>query len=157
MLKLKKFSKAQTIIFIISMLFLVLSMSFVIYKNYSGGAGKSSKGSIKEMTIEYVDTNYEIDLYDEQTDSGAKLELSAKYIGSDEIVEEPTINMNVDCYYVYEDAGDVYTDMKNANINIVYKDGKYKGESNIDFGRSSLESYNCAYKITKTTGQYKEK
>ena len=98
------------------MLFLVLSMSFVIYKNYSGGAGKSSKGSIKEMTIEYVDTNYEIDLYDEQTDSGAKLELSAKYIGSDEIVEEPIINMNVDCYYVYEDAGDVYTDMKNPRM-----------------------------------------
>ena len=49
-----------------------------------------------EMMIEYVDTNYEIDLYDEQTDSGAKLELSAKYIGNDEIITEPEISMNID-------------------------------------------------------------
>lgn len=153
----KKFSKTQLIIFIISMLFLILSMSFVIYKNFSGGSNKVSKGSTQEMTIDYIDTNYEINLFDEKSDNGVKLELSAKYIGNDEIITEPEISMNIDCYYVYQDAGDVYTDMKTANINIVYEDGKYKGESSLDFGRSDLETYNCAYKVTKTIGKYKVK
>lgn len=151
----KKLSKVQLIVFIISMLFLVFSMGFVIYKNFGIESKKATNHNIKNMTNEYIETNYEINLYDEKVGDNVKLNFIATYIGNDEIVKEPLINMDVDCYYVYKDANDIYTDMKKANINIIYKDGKYKGESNIDFGRSNIESYNCAYNIIKTTGQYK--
>ena len=63
--------------------------------------------------------------------------LAVTYVGAKPILVEP--------------------DIKTFNIDVNYKDGKYKGESNIDFGRNNVDSYNCSYIVVKTTGKYKAK
>ncbi len=149
-----KVGKAPLIILIVSLIFLTLCMFYVVHNSKTRKLLNNE--DIKDMTIQYIDKNFDIDLYDEETDEGVKLLLTADYIGSDVIKEQPVINMNVSCYYVYKDAGNTYTDMKNENINIVYEDEKYKGESTIDFGRSDLENYSCTFKVAETSGKYAE-
>lgn len=146
--------KKPMIVLVLALIFLVGSIAFVIY----GNKDKYEDSTIKNMDIEYVNTNFEIDMYDEKSKENITLELSAKYIGSDEIKEEPKISTTVNCYYTYIDAEESYSDMIYQDV-LLEKDGKnnkYKGKTVIDIGRTDIESYSCSYRVLDTSGKYIE-
>lgn len=146
--------KKPMIVLVLALIFLVGSIAFVIY----GNKDKYEDSTIKNMDIEYVNTNFEMDMYDEKSKENITLELSAKYIGSDEIKEEPKISTTVNCYYTYIDADESYSDMIYQDV-LLEKDGKnnkYKGKTVIDIGRTDIESYSCSYRVLDTSGKYIE-
>ena len=110
--------------------------------------------NILNMDINYINDNFDILLYDEKDIDGIKLEVEANYLGKDKIVEQPKINMNVSCYYMYEEVEEEYTDLKSNDIELNYVNGKYVGQSKIDLVNDNLKSYSCSYQIVNTTGKY---
>lgn len=145
----KRFDKK----YILVIPFLVVAILFIISPLILK-VDKKENTNIINMDIDYIKDNFEVLLYDEKDIDGIKLEVEASYLGKDKIVEQPKINMNVSCYYMYEEVEEEYTDLKSNDIEVNYVDGKYVGESKIDLVNDNLKSYSCSYQIVNTTGKY---
>lgn len=148
----KRFDKK----YILVIPFLVVAILFIISPLILK-VNKKEDNNIINMDIDYIKDNFEVLLYDEKDIDGIKLEVEANYLGKDKIVEQPKINMNVSCYYMYEEVEEEYTDLKSNDIELNYANGKYVGESKIDLVNDNLKSYSCSYQIVNTTGKYIKK
>lgn len=144
--------KKPMIVLIISVIFLTCSMFWVVYKN------KEPKGNItNDMDVNYVDTNFEIELYDEFDSSNVNLTAKAKYIGNDEIIKQPEIKLDITCSYVYEDAKELFTDIVTDSIVMNKEENIYIGSKQLELNRDEIESYSCFYKIVEVNGSYIKK
>ena len=133
--------RKSVIVLIISILFLGFSMFWVLTKN---------------NTNKTNDIN-DIDLYDEINPNVIELTAKANYIGTDEILKEPEITLEVKCSYVYNDANEVYTDTVNGEMVLTKNDAIYEGKLDLEITRDSIESYSCYYKIKEVSGSYSSK
>lgn len=144
--------RKSVIVLIISILFLGFSMFWVLTKSNT-----NKINDINDMTVEYVDSHFEIDLYDEINPNVIELTAKANYIGTDEILKEPEITLEVKCSYVYNDANEVYTDTVNGEMVLTKNDAIYEGKLDLEITRDSIESYSCYYKIKEVSGSYSSK
>lgn len=142
--------KKSIIALIISILFLVCSIFFVVYRNVN----KKQEKLLNEMTVDFVETNYEIDLFDEQQNSKINLNAKAEYIGNKEIAEQPEIKLQIACVYLYEDVGQIYTDRIVNDMLLKFNEDKLVGNLVLDLKRDSIDSYSCSYKIVEVNGKY---
>lgn len=149
-----KSRKVPMIVLVISLIFLTCSMFFVVYSN---NISKKAESISNKLTNEYVENNFEIDLYDEKNEDNIELELSAKYIGNDTINENIEIKMNVNCYYVYIDGEETFTNMENGTFTLKKDDNKYVADGTINLGRTDIDSYSCSYKVFEVSGDFVEK
>ena len=143
--------KKSVIVLIISIVFLIISMLLVITKRFN-------KYTItNEMTSDYITTNYNIDMFDEVNKNKIDLNVKAKYIGIDKIVEDPVITLSVICNYEYEDADELY-DNELSDVIILQKNNDlYEGNVHFEVDRDSIESYSCYYLVSDVSGKYKSK
>jgi hypothetical protein len=144
--------RKSVIVLIISILFLGFSMFWVVTKSNT-----NKTNDINDMTVEYVDSHFEIDLYDEINPNVIALTDKVNYIGTDEILKEPEITLEVKCSYVYNDANEVYTDTVNGEMVLTKNDAIYEGKLDLEITRDSIESYSCYYKIKEVSGSYSSK
>ena len=135
------------IVLVISLCFLVGSIFYVI---------KSEKPEIKQntMDVEYVLNNYEIDLYEEKNDNTIELSVSAKYIGNDEIKNDPEITLLVSCLYTYTDANETYTDILNDKLILKKTDNLLRGNMVFTLNHEVLDGYSCSYQVENVSGSY---
>lgn len=141
--------KKSMIALIISVVFLTICMFLVVKTN------KQKENTVlNDMTVEYVDTNYEIDLYDSIDKNKILLEAKAKYIGNDEIKENPKVTIQINCSYVYEDAAQKFTDLLTDDLILNNSDKGIYGELALEIERDSVDSYSCSYKVVETSGKY---
>ena len=129
------------IIIVICSIVFVITMSITPLKRYA-------------INKDYIEQNYEIDLYQEDRNNSLNLYGEAKYIGNDTIIEEPTINLEITCNYVYfEDDTEKIDTIKNKII--LNKNGKmHFGKTSIQLNHTEASDYRCLYKISNVTGFY---
>lgn len=139
--------KKPMIILVVSLCFLVGAMFYVI---------KTNKPIEKEiaMDVEYINNNYELDLYEEKVDNNLELFVNGKYIGKDEVVTNPEITLNINCLYVYTDADESYTDVLEDKLVLKQSGSSLKGELTFDLKQEVLDGYSCSYNVDSTTGNY---
>jgi len=139
--------KKPMIILVVSLCFLVGAMFYVI---------KTNKPIEKEiaMDIEYINNNYELDLYEEKVDNNLELFVNGKYIGKDEVVTNPEITLNINCLYVYTDADESYTDVLEDKLVLKQSGSSLKGELTFNLKQEVLDGYSCSYNVDSTTGNY---
>lgn len=139
--------KKPMIVLVISLCFLVGSIFYVI---------KSEKPEIKQnvMDVEYVLNNYEIDLYEEKNDNTIELSVSAKYIGNDEIKNDPEITLLVSCLYTYTDANETYTDILNDKLILKKTDNLLRGNMVFTLNHEVLDGYSCSYQVENVSASY---
>lgn len=139
--------KKTMIILVVSICFLVGSMFYVINT-------KKTLGTEVAMNVEYIDNNYELDLYEELVDNKLELFMNGKYIGNDEVKTIPEITLDIKCLYVYTDADESYTDLLEDSL-ILKEDGSsLKGELVFNLKQEVLDGYSCSYSINDTSGTY---
>lgn len=139
--------KKPMIILVVSLCFLVGAMFYVI---------KTNKPLEKEiaMDVEYINNNYELDLYEEKVDNNLELFVNGKYIGKDEVVTNPEITLNINCLYVYTDADESYTDVLEDKLLLKQSGSSLKGELTFNLKQEVLDGYSCSYNVDSTTGNY---
>lgn len=139
--------KKPMIILVVSLCFLVGAMFYVI---------KTNKPLEKEiaMDVEYINNNYELDLYEEKVDNNLELFVNGKYIGKDEVVTNPEITLNINCLYVYTDADESYTDVLEDKLVLKHSGSSLKGELTFNLKQEVLDGYSCSYNVDSTTGNY---
>lgn len=139
--------KKPMIILVVSLCFLVGAMFYVI---------KTNKPLEKEvaMDVEYINNNYELDLYEEKVDNNLELFVNGKYIGKDEVVTNPEITLNINCLYVYTDADESYTDVLEDKLVLKQSGSSLKGELTFNLKQEVLDGYSCSYNVDSTTGNY---
>ena len=139
--------KKPMIILVVSLCFLVGAMFYVI---------KTNKPIEKEiaMDVEYINNNYELDLYEEKVDNNLELFVNGKYIGKDEVVTNPEITLNINCLYVYTDADESYTDVLEDKLVLKQSGSSLKGELTFNLKQEVLDGYSCSYNVDSTTGNY---
>lgn len=139
--------KKPMIILVVSLCFLVGAIFYVI---------KTNKPLEKEiaMDVEYINNNYELDLYEEKVDNNLELFVNGKYIGKDEVVTNPEITLNINCLYVYTDADESYTDVLEDKLVLKQSGSSLKGELTFNLKQEVLDGYSCSYNVDSTTGNY---
>lgn len=139
--------KKPMVILVVSLCFLVGAMFYVI---------KTNKPLEKEiaMDVEYINNNYELDLYEEKVDNNLELFINGKYIGKDEVVTDPEITLNINCLYVYTDADESYTDVLEDKLVLKQSGSSLKGELTFNLKQEVLDGYSCSYNVDGTTGNY---
>lgn len=142
--------KKSMIILVVSLCFLVACMFYVVHDNKKEKVAES-------MDIDYINENYEIDLYEELKEDKLDFYVSGKYVGDDEIVDKPDITLSVNCLYVYTDADETFTDMLTKDVALNSTGNLLSGETSIELKRDVLDDYNCSYKVEKVNGKYLEK
>ena len=142
--------KKPMIILAISLCILIAVIFLVVNIN------KNKKDIIK-MDTNYINTNYEIDLFADKKENNLELYSVGKYLGSDKFAEDPKIKITVNCMYTYTDADEQYTDMLSEDIVLTKDDSNYNGKANINLNRNEVDGYSCYYIIKDTTGSYFKK
>ena len=142
--------KRKIIISIISLIFISILMFLIFGNKFINKEVNSNK-----MTIDYVNKNFEIDLYDVKEKNSINFYATGKYIGNDKIIDYPNIKLRVKCSYTYEDVNQEYTDMVVKDVLVTKKKDDYVGEDTVDIKRDVINSYSCFYEIVEVNGSYK--
>lgn len=142
--------KRKIIISIISLIFISILMFLIFGNKFINKEVNSNK-----MTIDYVNKNFEIDLYDVKGKNKINFYATGKYIGNDKIIDYPNIKLRVKCSYTYEDVNQEYTDMVVKDVLVTKKKDDYVGEDTVDIKRDVINSYSCFYEIVEVDGSYK--
>lgn len=142
--------KRKIIISIISLIFISVLM-FLIF----GNKFINKEVNLNKITIDYVNKNFEIDLYDVKEKNSINFYATGKYIGNDKIIDYPNIKLRVKCSYTYEDVNQEYTDMVVKDVLVTKKKDNYVGEDTVDIKRDVINSYSCFYEIVEVDGSYK--
>lgn len=137
--------KKPMIILVTALCILVVVIFLVVSMN---------KKDIIKMDTNYINTNYEIDLFADKKENNLELYFVGKYIGTDKFAEEPKIKITVNCMYTYTDADEQYTDILSEDIVLTKDDTNYNGKANINLNRNEVDGYSCYYIIKDTTGSY---
>lgn len=139
--------KKPMIVLVISLCFLVGCIFYVVKSN-------NDKVIENSMNVEYVIDNYEIDLYEEKIDNTIELFVTAKYIGNDEIINDPEITLLVSCLYTYTDANEPYTDVLTDELTLK-KEGEFlRGTLVFDLNQDVLDGHSCSYEVDSVKGSY---
>jgi len=146
-----------TILGLSLVLLIVSGFIFLVNYNEKNNNTKTDNNEIVAMDVEYVENNFEIELSDEFKDGMVTVDVKATYIGDDKIVEEPTIKVNIDCLYVYNDAEELFTDVAYSDLELTKVDNEYVASKKITLAKSEIESLSCNYFVVETTGSYKIK
>ena len=142
--------KRKIIIFVTFLIFIVVLMFLIFGNKFLNKDVNSNK-----MTIDYVNTNFEIDLYDTKEKNSITFYATGKYIGNDKIIDYPNIKLRVKCSYTYEDVNQEYTDMVAKDVIVTKKKDNYIGEDTVDIKRDTINSYSCFYEIVEVSGSYR--
>ena len=137
----------KIILLVIALCGLVGTMYFVINN-------KEELNTEIIMDKEYISNNYDIDLYDEIIGNDIRLYIKGKYIGKDEIVNNPEISFYLNCAYAYTDADEQFTDVLEDSLILNVIDNSLSGETTLKLNRDTIDAYSCAYYIESTTGSY---
>lgn len=133
---------------IISILFLIGSIFYIILNN------KQDNIVVNDMDINYVTSNFEIELYDEKVGNEIILTSKGKYIGNEKISNDVEIKLFINCLYNYTDADIPYTNVISDNITLKNIDNEFKGSLNLNIERDDINYYSCAYKIIDVSGKF---
>lgn len=142
--------KRKIIISIISLIFISVLMFLIFGNKFINKEVNSNK-----MTIDYVNKNFEIDLYDVKEKNSINFYATGKYIGNDKIIDYPNIKLRVKCSYIYEDVNQEYIDIVVKDVLVTKKKDDYVGEDTVDIKRDVISSYSCFYEIVEVSGSYK--
>lgn len=142
--------KRKIFISIISLIFISVLMFLIFGNKFINKEVNSNK-----MTIDYVNKNFEIDLYDVKEKNSINFYATGKYIGNDKIIDYPNIKLRVKCSYTYEDVNQEYTDIVVKDVLVTKKKDDYVGEDTVDIKRDVINSYSCFYEIVEVDGSYK--
>lgn len=139
--------KKTIIIFIISVLFLIGSLFYITFN-------KQEKIVVNDMDINYVTSNFEIELFDERIEDEIILNGKGKYIGNEKISDDTEIKLFINCLYNYTDADIPYTNVISDNILLKKTDTELVGSLKLDIERDDINYYSCAYKIIDVSGTF---
>lgn len=139
--------KKSIIVLSISLVFLVGCIIFVMLGNVT------RKEQIK-LNQEYVNTQFELNLYDERIDNVINLYGSAKYIGSDTLEDNISMTMDVACIYTYTDANNEYTDILEDKMTLSEIHSEYTGKLSFELKQENIDGYSCTYTISDVKGSY---
>ena len=110
-----------------------------------------------DMDVDYINTNYDLNLFEERIDNNLELTINGMYIGNDIIVEYPEITLKIECLYEYTDFNETFTDRIDDEI-ILIDDGVYLDEKVVfALNQNILDSYSCFYNVVNAKGKYLEK
>ena len=138
--------KKSVIAFIISLILLVISIILVLVNN-------NSKETITLMNKEYIENNFEINLFEDNDEGKIVLYSEGYYLGKDKIVVEPTILLDIKCIYSYYDAKQLYTNQLIGEMKLEKENDIYYGTTSFEIDKE-INNYACSYEVIDSTGKY---